>query len=470
MIDIITAIALRIPFDIIVLLFGPGGNGKKVLEMVLIALYTISRVAAIKLGEVRKNHFAAGNLLNKDVWIVSEVSSAKDVMDILKGISSGDVLDSDVKYGHRIQGFPHVVPILDANKTFDLGDNTEGRKRRFVKMDFPFTFDSKPTNRPKDPHLEETLTTPEVLSGILQIVAARAPVLVDSKRIYLRKSAGEMDQEFKRQQHHLSFFCEECLSKEPPENPEKLTTKVLQAEYEEYCRAFNVTEPASKYALGRYVCGRFEIKSDNTSEIDKVTKKKVNVTYYPGLYLVKSARAARAEALIDVASVEESSAPRDVDDLVARYGYYSYYSDTKVILKREETKISNSNNNTKDTKDNSIIKQVIEELWRMYAFIQSCENPKDISYTNFLAQKSLVSLVSTSSDAPISSTTLVFSAGSLVPVASDPVELEESLVSLACDSPTISERDASFKTADKLSISIEVGSKGCEVKGDCSVW
>ena len=209
-IDIITAVGLRIPFDIIVLLFGPGGNGKRVLEMLLIALYTMSRTAAMKLDEVKKSHFAAGNLLNKDLWIVSEVSSAKDVMDFLKGISSGDFLDGDVKYGNRVQGFPHVVPILDANKTFVLGDNTEGRKRRFVKMDFPYTFGYKPTQRPKDPHLAEKLSSPEVLSGVLKIVAARAPALAASKKIYLRKSAEQMDQEYNRQQEHLRYCM--CLA------------------------------------------------------------------------------------------------------------------------------------------------------------------------------------------------------------------------------------------------------------------
>jgi hypothetical protein len=386
-IDIITAVGLRIPFDIIVLLFGPGGNGKRVLEMLLIALYTMNRTAAMKLDEVKKSHFAAGHLLNKDLWIVSEVSSAKDVMDFLKGISSGDFLDGDVKYGNRVQGFPHVVPILDANKTFVLGDNTEGRKRRFVKMDFPYTFGYKSTQRPKDPHLAEKLSSPEVLSGILQIVAARAPALAASKKIYLRKSAEQMDQEFRRQREHLQYFCEECLSKEAPEKPERFD--VLQAEYGEYCRLFNVTEPASNVALGRYISEQFGITRSNTSELDE-NKKKVNISYYPDLWLVRSANAARTEALIDGGNEIEILPPRDVDDLAARYGYYRYYS------------------NTTDTTDNLIIRRVIEELWEMYIFVQRCKNPQEISYINFLAEKSVVSVVSNAGDTSICSNSVVY--------------------------------------------------------------
>jgi phage/plasmid-associated DNA primase len=383
-IDIITAVGLRIPFDIIVLLFGPGGNGKRVLEMLLIALYTMNRTAAMKLDAVKKSHFAAGHLLNKDMWIVSEVSSAKDVMDFLKGISSGDFLDGDVKYGNRVQGFPHVVPILDANKTFVLGDNTEGRKRRFVKMDFPYTFGYNPTQRPKDPHLAEKLSSPEVLSGVLQIVAARAPALAASKKIYLRKTADQMDQEFERQQNHLGYFCEECLSKEAPEVPERLTSDVLQAEYGEYCRLFNVTEPASNVALGRHISDQFKVTRSNTSYLDE-NKKKVNVSYYSGLYLMRSARDAFSEVLADSGNAIDSSPPKSIDDLVARYGYYKYYSNTTDVLQMEGIENNSSSNNTTDTTDNPIIRRVIEELWGMYIFVQGCENPQDISYTNFFS-------------------------------------------------------------------------------------
>jgi hypothetical protein len=404
-IDIITAVGLRIPFDIIVLLFGPGGNGKRVLEMLLIALYTMNRTAAMKLDEVKKSHFAAGHLLNKDLWIVSEVSSAKDVMDFLKGISSGDFLDGDVKYGTRVQGFPHVVPILDANKTFALGDNTEGRKRRFVKMDFPHTFGYKPTQRPKDPHLAEKLSSPEVLSGILQIVAARAPALAASKKIYLRKSAEQMDQEFSRQRDHLRYFCEECLSKEAPEKPQRLTSDVLQAEYGEYCRLFNVTEPASNIALGRYISDQFGITRSNTSELDK-NRKKVNISYYPDLWLMRSANAARTEAL--AGNEIESLPPKDIDDLAARYGYYKYYSDTTDVLQIERIENNSSSSNTTDTTDNAIIRQVIEELWKMYIFVQGCENPQEIYYTNFLAEKSVVSVVSNAVDTSICSNSVAY--------------------------------------------------------------
>ena len=126
------------------------------------------------------------------------------------------------------------------------------------------------------------------------------------------------------------------------------------------------------------------------------------------LWLVKSANAARAEALMDAGNEIERSPPKDIDDLVARYGYYKYYTNTTDILQIERIEINSSSSNTTDTTDNTIIMKVIEELWEMYTFIQGCENPQEISYTNFLAQKSVVSVVSNAGDMIICSNSVVY--------------------------------------------------------------
>ena len=194
------------------------------------------------------------------------------------------------------------------------------------------------------------------------------------------------------------------MSQEVPEKPERLTSDVLQAEYGEYCRLFNVTEPASNIALGRYISDQFGITRCNTSELDE-NKKKVNISYYPDLWLVRSANAARAKAL--AGNEIECLPPKDIDDLAARYGYYKYYSNTRDILQIERIEINSSSSNTTDTTDNTIIMKVIEELWEIYTFIQGCENPQEISYTNYFARKSVVSVVSNAGDDIICSNSVV---------------------------------------------------------------
>ena len=295
--DIITAIAIRVPFEVIVLLFGGGSNGKGILEKVILALFTMSRATAIKLEEMKRSRFGPGALLNKDVWIVTEVETVKDAMSVLKAEATGEFIDSDMKYGERMQGMPHALPILDANNAFDFGDNSYGRKRRMAKIDFPYTFGDEPGMRPKDGRLEEKLKRPEVLAGIAQIIRARAPALVRSRRIYRRKGTEEQEDEFRRQQFHLNTFCEDCLSVTWPydvkeygnQPPERLKVDAVYSEYLEYCKLFNATVPASKVEFGRYIAKKFDKISSHT------TDREASYRYYPGLYQIKSAKTLYAE-------------------------------------------------------------------------------------------------------------------------------------------------------------------------------
>lgn len=401
--DIVTAIAIRIPFDIIVLLFGGGSNGKGIFEKVILALFTMARATAVILEEMKRSQFGPGAVLNKDVWIVTEVESVKDAMSVLKKISTGELLDSDVKYGERVQGMPHVITILDSNNPFDFGDNSHGRQRRTTKIDFPYTFGDASSMRPIDRHLEEKLTRPEVLTGILKIVAARAPALIKSRRIYRRKSTGEQEDELRRQQFHLATFCNDCvITGKDLEGvtPNKLKVDDIYGAYKEYCKLFNVTAPAEKVPFGRYISERYKIQSVSTSET--VDNKKINYRYYPDIYLNKSPKSVYDEVKTSFNDI-----------------YYGYYTSTTDLLQIWNIENSNSSDNTTDTTD-KMLSGVISEIVEMYTFISSCKDERDISYDNYV-KKSVVSVVSVVNDPRI---TVFSTTDGKLPV----VELESSVV------------------------------------------
>jgi hypothetical protein len=291
-IDIMTAIALRIPFDVIVQLLGGGANGKGVFEKVLLALFTSERSTALTLDELKRSRFGAGALFDKDLWIVTEVEEVAGAVSALKKIATGEFLDTDVKYGNRRTGRPHAVPILDSNNAFDFGDESYGRKRRVVRLDFCYTFGDESGMRPIDRQLLQKLTTPEARAGLVQLIAARAPSLIQSGKIYNRKTTEEAEAEYKRQQYSLNYFCNECLA---GERAGYVAVGDVFEAYTEFCRLFKVPTPASKIALGKYIAKAFRVESSLARD-GSVNGQPFRV--YPGLYIAKKPSEVYADHLL----------------------------------------------------------------------------------------------------------------------------------------------------------------------------
>jgi len=366
-IDIATAAPIRVPFESFVLLFGGGGNGKGIFEKIIQAILSEERTTAITFEEIRKSRFGAGALLDTDLWLVTEVSSPKDAVNILKRVSTGELMDTDIKYGGRKRGKPHVLPILDANNPFDFEDDSKGLRRRFIKLDFPYSYGYGPEDRPKNPKWEDYMLTSEVLAGVVRLIAIRGPSLYQERRIYRRKSEEEIAEEYRRQQYSLHYFCAECLSTKPQGDfEERLTVEKAYSEYQEYCRLFNVPTPSRKVPFGRYIKEMFGIESAVTT----------NERYYPGLWIVKSAKLAFAENKLN----------------------YRCYRSTTDKLQIDEGKIDVHEWITTDATDKSVFVEVLEEIERMYKYIHSCEDPRKISFRSYLAnsetKKSVASVAS----------------------------------------------------------------------------
>lgn len=382
-IDLYTKAVIRVPFDTFAFLLGGGENGKGIFEKVLITLLGMDRVSAAKFDEFKRSHFALGSLLDKDVWVITEVETAKDATAVIKAVSSGEMIDSDAKYKtNRERGMPHLLPILDSNKALDFKDPSWGRKRRTLKLDFPFEFGYKPESRPKDPHLLDKLTSPESLAGILQLIKARAPSLIAARKIYRRKSSEEQEAELDRQRFSLQYFCNDCLVKEAdwPEKidpldkttqPPRLTTDKAFELYREYCKLWNVPEPAEKVPLGRYISEKFGVESVVGST--KVDGKQKSYRFYSGLFCSKSPVTAHAEIYVEYSEILQ----RTTDILQMWIG-------EKDISKEITT----------DTTDKHVIFDAIDRLEAMYKYVQSCTDPRDICYKGFKAHLSVVSVVS----------------------------------------------------------------------------
>jgi len=375
-IDIATSVVLRVPFDVWVLLFGGGANGKGNFEDMLAALVGAERTSGMTLDELKASRFGPGALLDVDLLIISEIEGVKGATNAMKKLATGEFLDSDVKFGGRKKGRPHLLTLLDANKAFDYGDDSFGRRRRTIKLDFPFQFGDGPDERPKDPLMKEKITSPEALNGLAHIIMARAPSIIKTRRIYQYKSSEQVEAEFNRQRFSLSHFVSECIGKvdyhidqRREAGFDRLRLDDAHKEYMEYCRRFNIPAPAAPPQLGTYISETFNVSSSSSSEKvpnEKTGKKeKRSFRYYEGLRIIRTAEEAYA-------------------DHILRFSPST--TDTTAIPQHLDSIINISEWCTTDTTDTTAIQleEIIEEICGMYDFIKFCKSPREISWENYV--------------------------------------------------------------------------------------
>ena len=385
-IDVTCSMLLRVPFTAIALLQGPGGNGKSVFVKVLTALTHPDRYTAIPFHEIKSSRFGLGAILGKDLWIVDEVETAANVLNILKRIATGDVIDSDVKYSGRIKGIPHALPVLDSNHTIDLGDLDRGVLRRILKFDFPYKFGDGKYDRPKDENWGEFLTRPEHLSGILRIALARCPVLYKTRQVYRRYSEEELKELHQRQQHSASTFCQDVLTTDKGEALflTSLEFGTVYDEYLQYCKLFRVPNPLDRSPFGKYLRKKFGM-----STVPQNGKR-----IFSGLYLKKPAYGAYLDSGLhkDYSSIQEIY--RKLQEI---YGNTPeiYRKSPEIYGKSPEIYGKSTGDANKidiseaysTLEGAELMLNVLREVMSMCEYIRACENDgriRDITYSKYL--------------------------------------------------------------------------------------
>lgn len=172
-------------------------------------------------------------------------------------ISGGTMIDSDLKNRDRIHFRPSCLQIFDTNSPPKFYDSSYGFQRRFIKLDFRYSFVDEPVDghaweRKRDPSLLEKLTSPQELSGILNLVVLRAKDIIQSKTIHRRTIGAELVEEYDKQSHSLSSFFTECYVQDDAGWNEFTPFEIIRANYEIYCRAINAA-PESDRGLALYM-------------------------------------------------------------------------------------------------------------------------------------------------------------------------------------------------------------------------
>jgi len=150
-------------------LVGDGGNGRSVLLNILTDFLGVNNISGLTLHEICKppdKHILVG-LHGKFANICGETGN-EDIKDIgnAKRATGGDVIEARDLYKSWIKFYNHAKFFFSMNEPPVIHDNTRGRKRRMVILDFPVKFVAGKNAKEKET-LRAELIKPESLSGIL---------------------------------------------------------------------------------------------------------------------------------------------------------------------------------------------------------------------------------------------------------------------------------------------------------------
>ena len=156
------------PIAVITILTGTGANGKTVFLRLLAAFLGVDNYSSVDIQNLTEESFRAAELYSKLANISGDLPS-KPIKDsgLIKKATGQDPITAAKKYRDPFQFFNYGKLIFSANEVPDTYDDSDAFYRRINLAEFPNKFE--PDDPKTDPNLIEKLTTPEELSGLLNL-------------------------------------------------------------------------------------------------------------------------------------------------------------------------------------------------------------------------------------------------------------------------------------------------------------
>ncbi|MEA2523797.1 MAG: putative primase/helicase, partial [Thermomicrobiales bacterium] len=158
------------PFRKAILLLGPGGNGKSTFLRLVSALLGTTNIANVSLHTLQSQRFAVAQLRGKLANIAGDLDARPvEGSDVFKQLTGGDRLYAERKYEAPFAFTSFALPLFSANQAPPSSDQTEAWFDRWLVVAMTRRFgDGDQGSRP-DPELSTKLTTPDELSGFLNL-------------------------------------------------------------------------------------------------------------------------------------------------------------------------------------------------------------------------------------------------------------------------------------------------------------
>lgn len=219
-------------FEKAFMLFGSGNNGKSVFIKLIESFVGRQNASHVVLQDLDGDRFASADLYRKLINVFADLKASKlSSTGNFKTLVSGDSVRAQHKYDPPFSFRNHAKLVFSANKIPDSGDTSHAYYKRWLILAFEKTF----TEGTKDTDLIRKLTTPEELSGLLNLA------LVGLKK--LEKDGGFRDipvedvkRDYERKSYTVKAFLQDKCSIDLQALDYVTPSGKLYEKYQVYCK------------------------------------------------------------------------------------------------------------------------------------------------------------------------------------------------------------------------------------------
>jgi len=211
------------------MLVGEGENGKSTLIRLLERFLGPYNVSHVTLQALSENRFAVSELYGKLANTFADLPSAalKDT-GVFKILTGEDSIEAERKFKNPFKFVNYAKLIFSCNKLPEAYDDTHAFFRRWIIINFPNNFEGR-----ADKNLIEKITTPEELSGLLNLALKGLKRLLENGEFSTGISTEQTREKYLRMSNPVAAFVMDMLEVSPDDFIPK---KELYQSFCEYCR------------------------------------------------------------------------------------------------------------------------------------------------------------------------------------------------------------------------------------------
>jgi putative DNA primase/helicase len=206
------------PYDIhkAIMLWGGGRNGKSAFLRLLEALHGIENISHVSLSKLVSERFAGIDLVGKAGNFFGDLP-AKDLSetDIFKAVTGQDTIRVEDKFMKAFDILNTAKMVFSANKLPKSSDDSNGFYSRWIIIKFPFQFGTP--ERPFNKNLDNELSTPEELSGLLNLsLVALKRMKQNNWNFSYRLTLEDIKDMYKRLSDPVYAYLQDCCESSKP--------------------------------------------------------------------------------------------------------------------------------------------------------------------------------------------------------------------------------------------------------------